>query len=100
MDNVKHHVAEMLDFFIENLSQPMPTLPKIGFTKLDRLTRDQRNEEWKRISNGCESLRSDLIKVTTSEQLDQLVDDIEDYINQVKNMAYEVCNTSLSVLAW
>ena len=91
MDTIKGYVGEMLNFFIGELSQRMPELPEAGFTQLDRLIRDHREKEWTRISGGCESLRKDeLTKVTTPEQLDLLMDNIEDYINQLKSMAYEV----------
>lgn len=90
MDAVRGCLGEMLDFFIENLSQPMPELPRGRFTQLDRLIRDQRIKEWDRIRSGCDSLRRDLTSMTSPEQLDQIVDTVEDYINQLKNMAYEV----------
>lgn len=98
MDAVNGCLGEMLDFFIENLSQLMPELPKGGFTQLDRLTRDRRKKEWGRICSGCGSLRTDLTTATTPKQLDQIMDSIEDYIDQLKNMAYEV-RYSCKVLA-
>lgn len=96
LDVVKGYVGEMLDDFITNLSQAMPELPKKGFTRLDRLIRDQRNNEWSRIYEGCNSLRSNLVELNQLDppdqldKLDQIMDGIEDYINQIKNMAYEV----------
>ena len=82
-------LGDMLDFFIENLSQRMPELPKEGYTQLDRLTRDQRMKQWDSIRDDCDSLRRSL---TTPEQVepDKIVDMVEDYINQINNMAYEV----------
>ena len=96
VDAVSRYFGEMramLDDFIENLSQPTPELPREGFTLLDRLIRDQRNKEWGRIHDGFELLRiqlRDLTSVTSPEQLDPIMDNIEDYINQLKDMAYEV----------
>ena len=97
LDVVKDDVREMLDEFIKNLSQPIPDLPEKGsFTQLDRLIRDQRDNEWRRINEGYISLRKDLVELNQldpldqQDQLDQIMDGIEDYINQIKNMAYEV----------
>ena len=97
LDVVKDYIREMLDEFITNLSQAIPNLPEKGFTRLDRLIRDQRVNEWRRIYEGCNSLRRDLVNLNQPDpadqrdQLDQIMDGIEDYINQIKNMAYEVC---------
>ena len=97
LDVVKDYVREMLDEFITNLSQAIPDLPEKGFTQLDRLIRDQRKNEWRRIYEGCNSLRRDLVNLNQPDladqrdRLDQIMDGIEDYINQIKNMAYEVC---------
>ena len=97
LDVVKDDVREMLDEFIKNLSQPIPDLPEKGsFTRLDRLIRDQRDNEWRRINEGYISLRKDLVELNQldpldqQDQLDQIMDGIEDYINPIKNMAYEV----------
>jgi hypothetical protein len=97
LDVIKGYVGEMLDDFIKNLSQAMPEIPeKSGFTRLDRLIRDQRKDEWNRIFGSYNSLRSDLIKLdqldqqNQLDQLDRIMDEIEDSIYQIKNMAYEV----------
>jgi hypothetical protein len=91
LDVVKGYVGEMLDDFIKDLSQAMPEIPeKPGFTRLDRLIRDQKKDEWNRILSSYNSLRSDLIKLDQLDQLDQIMDKIEDGINQIKNMAFEV----------
>ena len=90
-DAVESCLSDMLDSFSESLLQlqSIPELPNEGYTQLDRLTRDQRIKECGSIRDDCDSIKKTLI---TSEKLhhEELVDKVEGYINQLKNMAFEV----------
>ena len=89
-DAVMSCLGEMLDFFIKSLYEPtcIPGLPKEGFTQLDRLTREQRVKEWGTIRDGCDSLRRKM--ASDRQDPDEIVDTVEGYISQLKNMAFEV----------
>ena len=85
-ETVKNELGEVLDSFSENLYQPLPELPKQGFTQLDRLTREHRSQEWKALREDCDLLRREM----TIRPLLEMVVEVEEYIGRLKSMAYEV----------
>lgn len=100
IDTVKNQLAEILDSFEENLYQPLPELPEQGFTQLDRLTREHREQEWAALREDFELMRKNL----TIRPLLELIVEVEEYIGRLKSMAYEVQRNSELVscgcMAW
>ena len=83
---IKDQLNTVLESLGENLHQPLPELPEQGYTQLDMLTREHRMKEWRDLHASCNSLQRTL----ATRSLLEGVDELEEYMGRLENMAHEV----------
>lgn len=85
-DIVRNMVGEILDSLSENLDQCLPELPQQGFTRLDKLVWERREQEWNYLKDDADLLRRNL----SLKPHQELLSEIEDYMLRLKALAIEV----------
>ena len=86
-DKIKDQLEQKLNSFTEKVSQPLPDLSagpdgNEGYDQFDKLTRDQKVQEWEALHNDCRNMPARL--------LHQMVEEVEDFIDRLERVAYEV----------
>ncbi|CAI8014042.1 Myoferlin [Geodia barretti] len=94
IDAIKSQLGDVLDDFIGDVSQGLPQLPDKEVTKLDRLRRGVRVKELKELERAAIYLRNSPVK------LEDMVDECEDYINSLRNLAIEPQQCIPDVIVW
>ena len=90
---LRDQLKELLDSFSENIYHALPDLPKQGFTRLDKLTRDHRAQTLSSIRKDCDSIRKRIsvsLKNGDDFSVIEVIEELEQYIAQLKSLAYEV----------
>ena len=75
-------------------SQPLPHLPKQAWTRLDKLTRQRRVDEWLSLQKEANHLRR------APHKVDDIVDELEDYVCRLRSLAIEPQNCIPDVIIW
>ena len=79
-------IGLLLDHFSESLDQSLPDLPTKNFTRLDKLIKNQRDEEWAALTVEADSMRMDIGVMN----LRDIVDQLEDFMYRLRALAVEV----------
>ena len=85
LDEVRQEIGEILDNLSKSLDQELPTLPTHGITRLDKLVKEKRNEEWNQLRQNVNDMR-----MQRGGTIEDLVSELEDYKFRLKTLAVEV----------
>ena len=85
LDEVRQEIGEILDNLSKSLDQELPTLPMYGITRLDKLVKEKRNEEWNQLRQNVDDMRMQL-----GGTIEDLVSELEDFKFRLKTLAVEV----------
>lgn len=80
--------------FVSPCSQPLPLLPQQGWTKLDKLKRENREKEWFSLQKEADHLRR------APHKPQDVVDELEDYVLRLRCLAVEPQNCIPDVVIW
>ena len=85
LDEVRQEIGEILDNLSKSLDQELPTLPTHGITRLDKLVKEMRNEEWNQLRQNVNGMR-----MQQGGTIENLVSELEDFKFRLKTLAVEV----------